>query len=202
MKAARSQVIWAVLRPRGRRAGRRGWLAVTGLALRTANGLVAFLEVEVGPEVLLHKLQAVQVFLSPEDLKGHQNHQNRWEHVRTVNVKKHERGKRLLLKQRKQWHTLTAAAQKHDVSNIFPKQEKKSGLPSSSPLQILSLHNTSVHPSRLPAAFPFPKLHQRGTAWGLAPQPGISDSRSLHTWSCLLVCPPLFTSQGWVMTTL
>lgn len=48
---------------------------MTGLALRPANGLVAFLEVEVGSEVLLHKLQAVQMFLSPEDLPGRED---RW----------------------------------------------------------------------------------------------------------------------------
>lgn len=46
---------------------------MTGLALRTANGLVAFLEVKVGSEVLLHKLQAVQMFLSPEDLPGQED---------------------------------------------------------------------------------------------------------------------------------
>lgn len=46
---------------------------MTGLALRTANGLVAFLEVKVGSEVLLQKLQGVQMFLSPEDLPGQEN---------------------------------------------------------------------------------------------------------------------------------
>lgn len=79
MKAPRSQVIWAVLRPRGQRAGRRGRLGVTGLALRTANGLFAFLEVKIGSEVLLHQLQAVQMFLSPEDLPGQEDRgENGW----------------------------------------------------------------------------------------------------------------------------
>lgn len=70
---------------------------MTGLALRTANGLVAFLEVKVGSEVLLHKLQAVQMFLSPEDLPGQEDRGEKWlshqnlQHVRTVSVKMSER---------------------------------------------------------------------------------------------------------------
>lgn len=88
---------------------------------------------------------------------------------------------------------------KTDVSNIFPKQEKKSGLPSSSPLQILSLHNASVHPSRLPMAFPpFSSCIKEGLP-GVWPQNQESLTKEVFTHELRACLPtaPQFARVGY-----
>lgn len=43
----------------------------------------------------------------------------------------------------------------------------------------------------LTLGIPLPMLHQRRTAWGLDSGPGISESKTLHTWSCLPGLPTI-----------